>query len=123
VKAEGETYSAALVEAVGYDRTPPSRASLDTAEAELRKGQEYLAAFDGAIQAIEPERRRAEDRQLRAQRDAYREERETMRRDSANAQQHAAHRQKVVETCEQRIQVLNQEITRLEMRVGPPSHP
>ena len=46
-----------------------------------------------------------------------------MRRDSANAQQHAAHRQKVVETCELRIQVLNQEITRLEMRVGPPSHP
>lgn len=122
VKADGDTYKAALIQATRYDRPRPSRASLDTAEAELRNGEEHLAAFDGAVQAIEPERRRAEDRQLRTQRDAYLQERETMRRDSADAQQHAARWQQVVETCEQRILVLNQEIARLEMRVGPPSH-
>jgi len=121
VQAEGETYKAALIEAARYDRPAPSRASLDTAEAELRKGEEYLAAFDGAIQAIEPERRRAQDRQETARRDALLEELATCRADVARQRAIAAAATEAANAAEHRILPLNEEITRLNLRVGPPA--
>jgi chromosome segregation ATPase len=69
-KAEGEAHHARLVTAVRKNRPAPSRESLDTAEAAVRRAKEQLLAFDAALADLGAECQAAISRELHAKRAA-----------------------------------------------------
>jgi len=78
-KAEGEAHHARLVTAVRKNRPAPSRESLDTAEAAVRRAKEQLLAFDAALADLGAELQAAINRELQATREANAAERACLR--------------------------------------------
>jgi len=113
-------YYAARQEAALIDAPMPARSGIDQAEEAIRDTEERIAGLRDSITALEPERRRAQDRQEAAQRDALLEERATCLAEIARHRAEAAAATGAANLGEARIPALNAEITRLNMRVGEP---